>query len=60
MQYLDSLKNRFSKEQLLLIAIAFSLSTPFYICVPFLLVVTIYLLYTKKIINAYKTTPKYT
>ena len=58
MQYLDSLKNRFSKEQLLLIAIAFSLSTPFYICVPFLLVVTIYLLYTKKIINAYKTTPK--
>lgn len=58
MQYLNSLKERFTKEQLIIILTAFSLTTPFYICVPFLLVETIYLLYTKKIISVFKSTPK--
>ena len=58
MQYLKSLTKKFSKDQLLIILTALSLSTPFYICVPFLLIETVYLLYTKKIINAYKNTPK--
>lgn len=58
MQFIHSLKERFSKEQLTIIATAFSLSTPFYICVPFLLLETLYLLYTKKIINVFKNTPK--
>ena len=58
MQFIHSLKERFSKEQLIIIATAFSLSTPFYICVPFLLLETLYLLYTKKIINVFKSTPK--
>ena len=58
MQFIHSLKERFSKEQLLIIATALSLSTPFYICVPFLLLETLYLLYTKKITNAFKSTPK--
>lgn len=58
MQFIHSLKERFSKEQLMIIATALSLSTPFYICVPFLLLETLYLLYTKKIISAFKSTPK--
>lgn len=58
MQFIHSLKKHFSKEQLMIILTALSLSTPFYICVPFLLLETLYLLYTKKIINAFKTTPK--
>lgn len=58
MQFIHSLKERFSKEQLMIIATALSLSTPFYICVPFLLLETLYLLYTKKITNAFKSTPK--
>lgn len=58
MQYINSLKERFSKEQLMIIATALSLSTPFYICVPILLLETLYLLYTKKITNAFKNTPK--
>ncbi|WP_294577981.1 O-antigen ligase [uncultured Thomasclavelia sp.] len=58
MQLINSLKNRFSQEQLLIIISALSLSTPFYICVPILLIETIYLLYTKKIIYAYKNSPK--
>lgn len=58
MKYLNSLKERFSKEQLMIIATALSLSTPFYICVPFLLLETLYLLYTKKIVNVFKNTPK--
>ena len=58
MQFIHSLKERFSKEQLMIIATALSLSTPFYICVPFLLFETLYLLYTKKIISAFKSTPK--
>ena len=58
MKFINSLKERFTKEQLMIIATALSLSTPFYICVPFLLLETLYLLYTKKIINAFKTTPK--
>ena len=57
MQFIHSLKERFSKEQLMIIATALSLSTPFYICVPFLLLETLYLLYTKKIISAFKSTP---
>ena len=58
MKFINSLKERFTKEQLMIIATALSLSTPFYICVPFLLLETLYLLYTKKIINAFKSTPK--
>ena len=58
MQFIHSLKKHFSKEQLMIILTALSLSTPFYICVPFLLLETLYLLYTKKIINAFKSTPK--
>lgn len=58
MQYIHSLKKRFTKEQLMIIATALSLSTPFYICVPFLLLETLYLLYTKKLINVFKNTPK--
>ena len=58
MQFIHSLKKHFSKEQLMIILTALSLSTPFYICVPFLLLETLYLLYTKKIINVFKTTPK--
>lgn len=58
MKYLNSLKERFTKEQLMIIATALSLSTPFYICVPFLLLETLYLLYTKKIVNVFKNTPK--
>ena len=58
MQFIHSLKERFSKEQLMIIATALSLSTPFYICVPFLFLETLYLLYTKKIISAFKSTPK--
>lgn len=58
MQFIHSLKEHFSKEQLMIIATALSLSTPFYICVPFLLLETLYLLYTKKIISAFKSTPK--
>lgn len=42
------LKEKFSKEQLFIIATVLCLSTPFYICVPILLVETIYLFYTKK------------
>ena len=52
------LKEKFSKEQLFIIATVLCLSTPFYICVPILLVETIYLFYTKKITNAFKNTPK--
>lgn len=48
MKFINSLKERFTKEQLMIIATALSLSTPFYICVPFLLLETLYLLYTKK------------
>lgn len=48
MQFIHSLKKHFSKEQLMIILTALSLSTPFYICVPFLLLETLYLLYTKK------------
>ena len=58
MKFINSLKERFTKEQLMIIATALSLSTPFYICVTFLLLETLYLLYTKKIINAFKSTPK--
>lgn len=58
MQYIHSLKERFTKEQLMIIATALSLSTPFYLCVPFLLLETLYLLYTKKLINVFKNTPK--
>lgn len=58
MKIIHSLKERFSKEQLIIIVTALSLSTPFYICVPFLLLETLYLLYTKKIINVFKNTPK--
>ena len=35
MKFINSLKERFTKEQLMIIATALSLSTPFYICVPF-------------------------
>ena len=58
MKFINSLKERFTKEHLMIIATALSLSNPFYICVPFLLLETLYLLYTKKIINAFKSTPK--
>lgn len=58
MKLINSLKERFTKEQLMIIVTALSLSTPFYLCVPILLLETLYLLYTKKIINAFKNTPK--
>lgn len=54
MEYLQSLKQRFNKEQWLVIFTVLALLLPVYICVPIYLVETIYLLYTKKAINAFK------
>ena len=57
MKFINSLKERFTKEQLMIIATALSLSTPFYICVPFYYLKH-YTYCTLKIINAFKSTPK--
>ena len=57
MKLLNSLKQRFSFDQLMIILMCFSLTFPFYISGPILIVEKIYLLYTKKIINAFKETP---
>lgn len=58
MKYINLLKEKFSKEQLLVILTCFCLTFPFYICVPIYLVETIYLLYTKRAQHAFQNTPK--
>lgn len=58
MNYLKSLKQRFNKDEFLVIFIILSLLLPAYICIPILLIETIYLLYTKRLISAFKNTDK--
>lgn len=58
MNYLYKLKEKYSFDQLMIILTCFSLTFPFYICGPILIIEFIYLLYTKKAIHAFKNTPK--
>lgn len=54
LQYLQTLKNKFTKDEWLLLIPFLSFSSLVYICVPILLIETIYLLYTKKFQTAYR------
>ena len=54
MQFLQTLKQKFTKEEWLLLIPFLSFSLPAYICVPILLIEAVYLLYTKKFQTAYK------
>ncbi|MFV0394801.1 MAG: O-antigen ligase family protein [Coprobacillaceae bacterium] len=54
MQYIQTLRQKLTKEEWLVMIPFLSFSMPAYICVPILLIETIYLLYTKKIQTAYK------
>lgn len=58
MAYIETLKKRFTKDEFLVIFAVLCLSLPYYINVPLLLIEVLYLLYTKKIISAFKNTPK--
>lgn len=58
MNYLYKLKEKYSFDQLMIILTCFSLTFPFYICGPILIIEFIYLLYTKKAQDAFKNTPK--
>lgn len=58
MNYLNKLKEKYSFDQLMIIFTCFSLTFPFYICGPILIIELIYLLYTKKVQDAFKNTPK--
>ena len=58
MNYLKNLKEQFTFDQLLLIFTCFSLTFPFYILGPILLIEFLYLIISKKAITALKQTPK--
>ena len=58
MNYLKNLKEKFTFDQLLLIFTCFSLTFPFYILGPILLIEFLYLIISKKAITALKQTPK--
>lgn len=58
MNYLYKLKEKYNFDQLMIILTCLSLTFPFYICGPILLIQFIYLLYTKKAQDAFKNTPK--
>lgn len=54
MQYVQTLKEKFTEDEWLLLIPFLSFSLPAYICVPILLIEAIYLLYTKKFQTAYR------
>lgn len=58
MKLFNQIKSKYSPDALLIIAIFVSMFFPFYICGPLLLIEFLYLLYTKKAIVAFKSTPK--
>lgn len=58
MKYLTNLKNKFNTDQLLVLLSCFSLTFPFYICGPILVIIFLYLLFSKKMFNIYQEIPK--
>lgn len=58
MSVFHQLKEKYSRDQLLIILIFVSMFFPFYICCPILIIEFIYLLYTKKAVSAFQNTPK--
>ena len=58
MNYLKNLKEQFTFDQLLLLFTCFSLTFPFYLLGPILLIEFLYLIISKKAITALKQTPK--
>ncbi len=58
MKYLQILKDKFNQDQLLVLFSCFVLTFPFYISGPIYVIEALYLLYTKKGIDAFKNTPK--
>ena len=57
MNYLHSLKQRFNKDECIVIFTVLALLLPVYINVPLYLIEVIYLFYTKRAINAFKSVP---
>lgn len=57
MNYLHSLKQRFNKDECIVIFTVLALLLPVYINVPLYLIEVIYLFYTKKALNAFKSVP---
>lgn len=57
MNYLRSLKQRFNKDECIVIFTVLALLLPVYINVPIYLIETIYLFYTKRALNAFKSVP---
>ena len=58
MRFINQIKSRYSPDALLILAMIISMFFPFYICGPLLIIEFLYLLYTKKAITAFKSTPK--
>jgi O-antigen ligase len=54
MHHIQTLKQKFTKDEWLLLVPFLSFTLPFYLCVPILVIETIYLLYTKRLQTAYK------
>ena len=58
MDYIKQLKTRFNHDEFCVIFSVLCLSLPYYLCGPLLVMELLYLLYTKKLISAFKNTPK--